>query len=102
MPLGRKHLRRSRDAPTGGFWPSKNYFYFRLETDGSQPTETRRVAIPQLGEQVTGESSRCPISYGVHGCTGLPFKTVIGAEVIDFVGSVTEVAVSVTVLPVGT
>jgi hypothetical protein len=36
MPLGRKHLRRSRDAPTGGFRPSKNYSYFRLESGGSQ------------------------------------------------------------------
>ena len=36
MPLGRKHLRRSRDAPTGGMDPSKNYFYSAELVPGSQ------------------------------------------------------------------
>jgi len=27
MPPGRKHLRRSRDAPTGGIGLGKNYLY---------------------------------------------------------------------------
>jgi len=36
MPLGRKHLRRSRDAPTGGYWPLKNYSYSAEYGTGSQ------------------------------------------------------------------
>jgi len=36
MPLGRKHLRRSRDAPTGGMALQKNYFQTRLPEKGSQ------------------------------------------------------------------
>jgi hypothetical protein len=36
MPLGRKHLRRSRDAPTLWDGPLKNYFYFAEEVSGSQ------------------------------------------------------------------
>ncbi|MFI5111079.1 MAG: hypothetical protein ACHP78_19835, partial [Terriglobales bacterium] len=36
MPLGRKHLRRSRDAPTLWDGPSKNYLYSAEEVTGSQ------------------------------------------------------------------
>jgi hypothetical protein len=39
MPLGRKHLRRSRDAPTGGIGRVKNYFQSRLEQMGSQTVD---------------------------------------------------------------
>ncbi len=36
MPLGRKHLRRSRDAPTGGIGRKKNHFQTKLLEIGSQ------------------------------------------------------------------
>jgi hypothetical protein len=36
MPLGRKHLRRSRDAPTGGIGREKNHFQTRVHLNGSQ------------------------------------------------------------------
>jgi hypothetical protein len=39
MPLGRKHLRRNRDAPTGGNWPLKNCFQSRSPRKGSQITD---------------------------------------------------------------
>ncbi len=39
MPLGRKHLRRNRDAPTGGNWPEKNHFQSRSPEKGSQITD---------------------------------------------------------------
>ena len=33
MPPGRKHLRRNRDAPTGGIGLKKNHFQFRFQLD---------------------------------------------------------------------
>ncbi len=36
MPLGRKHLRRSRDAPTGGIGRKKNHFQTSVKRTGSQ------------------------------------------------------------------
>jgi hypothetical protein len=36
MPPGRKHLRRSRDAPTGGMAVKKNHFQTRVRLFGSQ------------------------------------------------------------------
>jgi len=42
MPLGRKHLRRSRDAPTGGIGLLKNYFHFtRLLDDWKGSAEPK-------------------------------------------------------------
>ena len=52
MPLGRKHLRRSRDAPTDGNWPLKNYFYSRREVTGSQIKES----TSQVRSQVPGKA----------------------------------------------
>ena len=49
MPLGRKHLRRSRDAPTGGMDPSKNYFYSAELVPGSQLPMERSERSPATG-----------------------------------------------------
>src|ERR1700730_5494475 len=52
MPLGRKHLRRSRDAPTRWDGPSKNYFYSAELVPASQlPIERSPVTGSQLSVQ---------------------------------------------------
>ena len=84
MPLGRKHLRRSRDAPTLWDGPLKNYFYFAESAPGSQ---------------IAGVSLFCRSYYGQG--FGAPFSMVMVLESI-LVGSVTEAAVTVTVPPLGT
>jgi len=48
-----------------------------------------------------GKSNAGWHGHGSHDCPGGPLVIVIGADVMDFVGSVTEVAVTVTVPPVG-
>ena len=52
MPLGRKHLRRSRDAPTRWDGPSKNYFYSAELVPASQlPIERSPVTGSRLSVQ---------------------------------------------------
>jgi hypothetical protein len=55
-----------------------------------------------LNKGVPPRSQSACTDYGAQGCTGFPLRMVIGSDVMDLVGSVTEVAVTVTVLPGGT
>ena len=103
MPLGRKHLRRIRDAPTGGMGLQRTTSILRRKWQ-----EVKCRLLPNCQFSVPRKSilALCfrtdPGRHGVQPDTGSPLEMVIGDDEMDLAGSLTEVAVKVTAEPLGT